>query len=171
MKRTTTLLVLALACAPAWAINKCTLPGGKVVFQDLPCAGAGEEITVRPASGTAPAVPASASGGGVATADVQPKPKEGVFGDAWRRRHELERTIKDSRAQMANNEAQCHFKQQQLQARQQGANNNLAGATYRQSLAAEMQANATLCETRSRELQRLVDRSQKELDAMNASKP
>lgn len=30
-------VALALSCGPAAAINKCTLPGGKVVFQDAPC--------------------------------------------------------------------------------------------------------------------------------------
>lgn len=36
--------------SPVWAINKCTVDG-KTVFQDTPCAGKGEALTVRPASG------------------------------------------------------------------------------------------------------------------------
>ena len=55
--------ILALGLVPpAWAINKCIGPDGKAVFQDAPCAGKGEEIKVRPASGSAPAAapPASA---------------------------------------------------------------------------------------------------------------
>lgn len=48
-----------LMVAPVWAINKCTGPDGKVAFQDAPCAGKGEKIEVRPASGGAPtAIPA-----------------------------------------------------------------------------------------------------------------
>lgn len=43
----------ALTCAQAWAINKCTGADGKVVFQDAPCAGRGEVLNVRPASGHA----------------------------------------------------------------------------------------------------------------------
>ena len=31
-----------LAAGHAWGINKCTGPDGKAVFQDRPCAGAGE---------------------------------------------------------------------------------------------------------------------------------
>lgn len=51
-----------LLVAPAWAVNKCTGPDGKVVFQDAPCAGKGEKLDVRPASGTASAAaPISAS--------------------------------------------------------------------------------------------------------------
>lgn len=45
--------VLLLVAAPAWAINKCTNANGKVSFQDAPCAGQGEKIEVRPASGHA----------------------------------------------------------------------------------------------------------------------
>ena len=47
---------LVLLSGHAWAINKCTGPDGKMVFQDMPCAGKGERIDVRPASGNAPAV-------------------------------------------------------------------------------------------------------------------
>lgn len=48
----------ALFCSSAWAVNKCTGPDGAVVFQDAPCAGKGEALTVRPASGTATTAPA-----------------------------------------------------------------------------------------------------------------
>lgn len=30
---------LAALCSPAWAINKCTGPDGRVTFQDAPCTG------------------------------------------------------------------------------------------------------------------------------------
>lgn len=46
---------LALLSLPAAAVNKCTAPDGTIAFQDAPCAGKGEAITVRPASGRAPA--------------------------------------------------------------------------------------------------------------------
>ncbi len=48
-----TAALMVLSAAPAWAVNKCTGPDGKVQFQDAPCAGKGETITVRPASGHA----------------------------------------------------------------------------------------------------------------------
>jgi hypothetical protein len=47
--------LLALTTAPSWAVNKCTGPDGRVQFQDAPCTGTGEAITVRPASGNASA--------------------------------------------------------------------------------------------------------------------
>jgi hypothetical protein len=48
-------LAALLAASPAWAINKCKGPDGKVTFQDAPCQGDGEEINVRPAGGAADA--------------------------------------------------------------------------------------------------------------------
>ena len=46
---------LALLSLPAAAVNKCTGPGGQITFQDAPCVGKGEALTVRPASGRGPA--------------------------------------------------------------------------------------------------------------------
>ena len=55
LMRTTLLIATAtmLVAAPAWAVNKCKGPDGKVSFQDAPCSGQGEKIEVRPASGHA----------------------------------------------------------------------------------------------------------------------
>lgn len=46
-------LLVTLFAAPTWAVNRCTGPDGAVVFQDAPCAGKGEALNVRPASGHA----------------------------------------------------------------------------------------------------------------------
>ncbi len=44
--------LLTLAGLPAaQAVNRCEGPNGGVVFQDAPCAGRGEEITIRPSRG------------------------------------------------------------------------------------------------------------------------
>lgn len=45
-------LVITCSAAPsAWAVNKCTGPDGAVVFQDAPCTGKGQTLTIRPGSG------------------------------------------------------------------------------------------------------------------------
>jgi hypothetical protein len=51
-------LLLALACLPGWAINKCRLPDGSTAFSDRPCpeAAKGERIRVTPT----PAAPGAA---------------------------------------------------------------------------------------------------------------
>lgn len=46
-----TVLLTLTAAAPAWAVNKCIGPGGQVTFQDAPCAGQGERMDVKPATG------------------------------------------------------------------------------------------------------------------------
>lgn len=51
MKVSIAAALLVALCAPAWAINKCTGPDGKVAYQDAPCAGKGETVEVRPSSG------------------------------------------------------------------------------------------------------------------------
>ena len=42
---------LMLACAPTWAVHRCTGPDGSPIFQDVPCTAGGQEVSVRPASG------------------------------------------------------------------------------------------------------------------------
>lgn len=44
---------LILGSSQAWAVNKCDGPDGGTVFQDTPCAGKGDAISVKPASGEA----------------------------------------------------------------------------------------------------------------------
>lgn len=163
-----------LLAAPAWAINKCKGPDGKVTFQDAPCAGSGEKIEVKPASGNAPKPPSPAPQSEAAATGTPPtaataKKKEGAFGDSWQRRTFLEnRGVPDAEAAVNAHRLNCEQKQASLRARQGSANNNLAGATYLQSLAAEMQATATMCDVRSRELNANLDSMKKELRELQA---
>ena len=158
-----------MAATPSWAINKCTGPDGKTVFQDAPCPGKGEQITVKPASGSAPKATSTTPNDPSATPSTAAKKKEGAFGDSWQRRTFLEnRGIPDSEAAVNAHRLNCEQKQASLRARQGSANNNLAGATYLQSLAAEMQATATMCDVRSRELNANLDSMKKELRELQA---
>ena len=72
MKLNHSLLLAAalLMAALAWAINKCKTAEGKMVFQDAPCAGEGEKLDVRPASGHAVRAPATAGPVPVAAATL-----------------------------------------------------------------------------------------------------
>lgn len=163
------LAAIITACSPAWAINKCTGPDGKTIFQDAPCPGKGEQITVKPASGNAPP-PAAITADAAASAPATPaKKKEGAFGESWQRRTYLEnRGIADAEGTLIAHRRSCDQKQAELRDRQGLANNNLAGATYRQSIATEMQAAATLCDSRARELTANVDALKKELRELQA---
>lgn len=42
--RASAIAAVCLLCSHAWGINKCTAVDGKVVFQDAPCSGKGEEL-------------------------------------------------------------------------------------------------------------------------------
>ena len=176
IKQAVVMCALALAF-PSWAINKCKGPDGKVVFQDAPCMGQGEKIEVRPASGRAPKAAAApttadlnaAPAPAPAAAAAPAKKKEGAFGASWQRRTYLEnRGIPDAESAIHAHKRQCEQKQADLRSRQGSANNNLAGATYLQSLAAEMQAAATMCDVRSRELNAELDSMKKELRELQA---
>lgn len=168
-----TAILAALAC-PAHAINKCTGADGKVVFQDAPCMGHGETIEVRPASGAAPKPAASANtaAGAAAAAPAQaatPARKENVFGERWQRRTYLEnRGIPDARAAIDGHQADCAAQQAQLAAKKTRATNSLAGATWEESISGEMQAAATTCDTRARELRAELDSLQRELRELQA---
>lgn len=157
----------SMACSGAWAVNKCTAADGKVVFQDAPCTGRGESVNVKPASGHAPK--GAAPAGTAQPTTKQGVPTEGVFGESWQRRTYLEnRGIPDAYATINAEKQACDRKIANLRAQQGSANNNLAGAMYLQSLAAEMQATATMCDTRSRELNAQLESMKNELNALKA---
>ncbi|MFN3495365.1 MAG: hypothetical protein ACK40L_12740 [Hydrogenophaga sp.] len=54
MLKTAISTVLLLLSTQVMAVNKCTGPDGKVVFQDARCEGKGETLNIRPSSGAAP---------------------------------------------------------------------------------------------------------------------
>ena len=168
----TVLLAGALVfCGPVWAINKCTGPSGQVTFQDTPCAGQGEELDVKPASGFAPAgpvgVPTPETAKKTTSAAQSPEKREGPYGQTWQRRFWLENTgIPNAQRELDSHSVNCEQKQRELEAKKAGANNNLAGATYLQSISAEMQSAATMCSMRSREISERLTKMEQELAAL-----
>jgi hypothetical protein len=72
---------------------------------------------------------------------------------AQRRRQELELyLVPRAQNQIAQHRAQCDREYRDLQGKKTLANNNLAGATWEQSISTEMAALAARCDSRSREL-------------------
>lgn len=151
--RITVVLLCAIVGAaftnPTWAINKCSQPNGTFVFQDAPCAGKGEKLDVRPATGRVrPAEPVAAING-------EPAPKrktEAQRIEEMVATSQLERRLKDAIAAIQSTREQCAQEMKSLQFKKQLANNNLAGATWESSISGEMTALATSCDTRNREL-------------------
>lgn len=166
-------LGLALV-APVWAINKCTGADGKVVFQDAPCVQGAktEELTVRPASGRAPK-PLPPLAGDPAPAASRPQTEveridaQVAASQKSRRRRELEeRWVPEAKAAIDRSQAQCDKQLKELQAKKSSANNNLAGATYLASLANEMSAVTTQCDTKNRDLNKTLDSLRSECQSL-----
>jgi hypothetical protein len=157
---------LLLSAAPAWAINKCSGPGGKVVSQDAPCAGQGGEIMVKPATGNpAPSAPQAVAEGQRPMTEAQRiNANTDKIQQEWHKR-DLERRKSDLEAAIAQDNTACEREQDQLRSRKAAANNNLAGATWEQSISLEMQAAAARCDTRSRQRQHDLDEVNKNLAA------
>ena len=168
------LLLMFGSAGGALAINKCVGAGGKVSYQEAACAGAGGAIAIKPARGVdAPTpVPAQTPAQADAATPTAAKPKEGPFGASYQRRFFLEnRGVPDARAATQYNKLECERKLKKLEADKAGARNNLAGATYLQSLAATMQAEATMCDMRARELQTRQQELERELRELQAQQP
>jgi hypothetical protein len=123
-------------------IYKC-VEGGKAVFQDTPCRGSGGAITVTPASGPAPAAPLGIANSNESSAkpDATSRLKDDVRSMEYQRRlrgidneiRALEGSILDYQTAMGREIAA-------LQDRKRYAKNNLAGATWEQSISTEMQS-------------------------------
>jgi hypothetical protein len=165
------LLLIVLVCAtsslPVTAITKCTLPDGKVVFQDTACAGRSELLDVKPAGGRgvqAPPGPAPASATAAASAPAKPKTEsqrlEGLIADSQRNRRKQD--LRDmvlplAEAELNGHRASCEQKQQSLAASQYAYKQNLFGKTHAAQMASEMAAAAAVCDTKDRQLKEKVD--------------
>lgn len=150
-------VVCSVGAGPAWSINRCVAPNGKVVFQDRPCPGKGERIEVRPASGDAPSAASSP--------DDKPKMSEAERLNALtdesqrdRRRWELrEHLIPSTRMAQDRHRANCERTQRDLQDEQYRYVQNLYGKTHAAQMASEMAAVAARCDTTNRELKAQLD--------------
>jgi hypothetical protein len=154
--------LLALACMaanPAHAIYKCTVPGGRVAFQELPCSGAGSEITVRPASGSAaPAAQGAASGG---TAPMTEAERLNRASDqSARERHARELSniyIPQAREELYAHRSECARRLDYMRANQYRYVQNFYGVVNRAAITSEMAAYSTECQTRERQLIERID--------------
>lgn len=175
MIRLLTFAVLVSAfCAPAWSINKCTGADGKVSFQDAPCTGKGELLTVRPASGSAPVTAVAASGaasGAARMTEAQRINANVAQSQSERRKRDLEETfIPQAKAATVQHRAACNDSQARLEASKYAYKQNLYGKTHAAQIASEMAAAAAACETKDRELKESLDALSKECAALGCTK-
>ncbi len=172
-------ILLTLACiTPAHAVNKCTGNDGQITFQDTPCAGKGEALNLRPASGKVPSVAMPAPGGSAAAAQPGKPQTEAQRIEAQitasqqnRRKLELEaRLVPEAFNAISQQRSACDQELKTLQARKASASNNLAGATYEVSISSEMTAIATRCGTRNSERREDHETLRKECQALGGCK-
>lgn len=151
--------IAVLVCEPAAAINKCTGADGRVVFQDAPCSGKGEQLDVRPATGSAAkAQTAMPAGGGASSSEAQRL--EGLIATSQRQRRAQdlrERLLPNAEEARNSHRAGCAQRQKDLAAQQYAYQQNLYGKTHAAQIASEMAASAASCETRDRELKESLD--------------
>lgn len=169
-------IALMLAAAtPAWAIFKCDDGTGKQVFQDRPCAsGKSSTYDVRPATGHAPkAIPATAAPSeGTSPANA---PETKPMTEAQRLNAQAERIRKRTRLKDINDlylsgaydntqrvQVNCRRELDALSNKKRSSMNNLAGATWEQSISAEMQAVATRCQAEQQASQNELERLRSE---------
>lgn len=155
---------LTLSTGSAWAVNKCTGADGRVTFQDAPCTGQGERIVVKPATGDAPALAQGPSAEGVRLQQQLEKAQ------AERRRTELEIALPRAYEEQSRHSAACDQELGALRERKAMANNNLAGATWQQSLSTEMTAVASRCDTRNKTMGANIEALRKECQSLGGCK-
>jgi len=147
-----TLIFAALAM---WPFNsfaevfKC-VEDGKTVFQDKPCRGAGSAITVVPANQSVEKSKLPEAANQPADESVMSRTKSHI--DTMQRdrqKRDLEYEIRDIDSAIQNAEREISNLQRGLDAelallsaKKGYANNNLAGATWLQSISSEMQATS-----------------------------
>lgn len=163
--RASVVVIAAAAAMPVWAINKCIGADGAVQFQDAPCPGRGEQIKVRPAAGAAPLATAPA-----ANTAVQRMTEQSHQIATDRRRLELEIALPNAYAERAGNNAACDQALEALRIKKTRANNNLAGATWEQSISLEMDAMSRRCETRNTTSNANIENMRKECLALGGCK-
>lgn len=127
-------LCVALISTASHAQYKCTSPDGSTAYQQTPCTAASTQKSLK-----INAAPAEAA---------QPRPQS-ADERQWARMkqarqvEELERSIADLDANIAARNDQMSNEIAVLRARKSYAKNNVAGATWEQSLSTEMQAVAS----------------------------
>ena len=167
--------LLFAASTPAWAIYKCDDGTGKQIFQDRPCTtGKSASIEVRPASGHAPKEePVRAAkdqhSGNPLTGTTKP------MTEAQRLNEPADQISNLSRLKDINDlylggayertrrvQSSCNREMDALANKKRFSANNLAGATWEQSISAEMQAVAASCQAEQLAAQNDLDRIIKE---------
>lgn len=164
------LAIALIGASPAWAVYKCKDANGRTVFQERACEHTGtkgEAFEVRPAAGqpvppSAAATPAPTDATAASQAPQSEAERLRKLNERDRKQRRLadlnEREISAAEGRIRNANNQCERRIASTQGMKAHANNNLAGATWEQSLSTEMQAIATQCSAEQNRLNTALDR-------------
>lgn len=147
MKIAIAALFLSILCFPAISqeMYKCG-QDGKIVFQERPCKGAGSKIDVKPATGYGSSSSSSTAPTQISTAQTAPDSVASKDSSQLktmqreRRLREIEHEIAAIDREILGYEASLDADLAALKNSKRYARNNLAGATFEQSVSTEMQA-------------------------------
>lgn len=155
-------LGLIIASAPAFAVYKCKDASGRTNFQERPCEATGSkgsQIDVKPATGNQTPQTRSTEQGAPPQTEAQRLRAQSERHAKERRLSELnERELPSAEGRIRTATNQCSKRMSSAQGMKAHANNNLAGATWEQSLSTEMQAIATQCGAEQTRLNAALDR-------------
>lgn len=135
MKRAIILVGAMVFGGHAMAMYQCKDAEGKVSFQQSPCPAGTKQAEID--------IKATPPSGQAAAPDGQSDKRTLERYQRERRVRELQASIKDVQEALDARNGRMAAELDALHARKRSANNNLAGATYQQSLSTEMQAIAT----------------------------
>lgn len=155
------MMLLSLTAWPAMAVNKCVNEVGQVVYQSAPCPATakGSELTLQK---TAPASAAS-------PADSEELKRIQQTANALereRRLTEIDREIKRLEGRIVDHRSQMGSEMDSLKQKKQLANNNLAGATWEQSISDEMNAVVQKYDALIRNDQNQIERLRTDADQL-----
>lgn len=164
MKNACIAAALLLLASQAYAVNRCIGPDGRVSFQDAPCAGKGEAVVVKPATGAAPA----AAGGGAN--DAQRINAEIDRSAAARRVVEFDAyLIPRAMGALEAHVRKCAQERKAIEGSQYAYVQNLYGKTHAAQKASELVQHTLDCDRKAKELQDQIRTLEAERDRHQAS--
>lgn len=154
-------VMLSLTTGPAMAVNKCVNEHGQVVYQSVPCptTAKGSEITLQ----KAPPAPVTSPTDAEELKRIQ---QTASTMERERRLKDIDREIGSAEGLITNYRQAMNNELSALQQKKQLANNNLAGATWEQSISAEMSAVTQKYDTLIRNQQTRIERLRADADSL-----
>ena len=159
--RLLSVVLLSLTTWPAMAVNKCVNELGQVVYQNAPCPDAtkGSELTLQKAPPTTDATPADAG-------ELKRIQQTASAMERERRLAEIDREIKRLEDRIVGHRSAMDSEMASLRRKKQFASNNLAGATWEQSISDEMNAVAQKYDALIRNDQNQIDFLRKDAERL-----